>query len=502
MNNNNNTIEIILRNKYLFSQVKYWIRRLDEEDHNKRTDLPRIYHYDHWSRVSDMLRNGHVGLLMDKLKRNINVSLSNDSVELICLKVKDLNNFKILYTLYQKSFVGENLVGCACRAGNPEIVEILLVQEYPTPLPPGACFQQAMSKGRYQVLPLLLARGLKYNNRYDTSRFGTFKFIQSLDWLREKEKEKDMEDPLKMVGHRLRKEVTDKITMIQKFKESFPHVDIANSEQCKRFLNEVTLGPWTIGSKRLTLQLSDPYEDIGTAALCPFLDLVVGIPPSTVIRNMSLHHARGVIDYLTKSHPFLMLKEMLSYILSRQDRDALPILKIVLELGFKKFPKDYRNVRKDCYEYMVKVVPGFKDIGDNKYADDGKQEQLQNLIARTSSFDLYVQHCKDADISRDIQQRSMVHGTLDFLKLIHKKHPEWIWKNQYAYASAMDSGRTDILDYIIGLIVSDGPQTTTYEETFESVVGFTESLTNSGYFNTHHPNHSLEASYLTKTSQC
>ncbi|EGG19079.1 hypothetical protein DFA_02325 [Cavenderia fasciculata] len=304
------TFETILRNKYLFSQVKYWIRRLEEEDHDKRTDLPRIYHYDHWSRVSDMLRNGHVGLLMDKLKRNINVSFSNDTVELICLKVKDLVNFKIL------SFIGENLVGCACRAGNPEIVKILLEQEYPTPLPTGACFQQAMSKGRYEVLTLLLARGLKYNKRYDTSRFGTFKFIESLDWLSKGDKDKD-KSSMSMVGHRLRKEVTEKIALVQKFKEAFPHVDVG-SEQ-----------------------------------------------------------------------------------------------------------------------------------------------------SRTSSLDLYNQHCTNSDIRRDIQQRAMVHGTLDFLKLIHKKHPEWVWKDQYAYSSAMDSGRTDILDYVIDLIVSDGPHT--FEETFESV---------------------------------
>ncbi|EGG22177.1 hypothetical protein DFA_04295 [Cavenderia fasciculata] len=127
-------IIMIFRNRYLKEMIFNFDRSEQQKQDRYSISITRVYRYDDWYSADHMIRHRHFGLLINKLQRGISVAFTNKSIELICQEVKDTEQWRALYQLKRSSFVGANLVWCACLGGNIEIIQTLLEQEHPVRL--------------------------------------------------------------------------------------------------------------------------------------------------------------------------------------------------------------------------------------------------------------------------------------------------------------------------------------------------------------------------------
>ncbi|EGG13336.1 hypothetical protein DFA_11097 [Cavenderia fasciculata] len=170
MNNSNNNIFIfIIRNRYLqniiFNNVKF--KLVHEEE---RQYCLFKWSYDHWNKVSDILKNGYYGLLIDKVQRGIPDTVCSFTVRdaaTICQRITNTNHFSILYNKFRDYFVDPSLLELACRGGNIEIIDILLNQTYPIVLPQSRSYIGAAMGNHIHVLDHLLEKMVPFDRKND-----------------------------------------------------------------------------------------------------------------------------------------------------------------------------------------------------------------------------------------------------------------------------------------------------------------------------------------------
>ncbi|EGG21915.1 hypothetical protein DFA_01801 [Cavenderia fasciculata] len=136
-----NTLFQVFRNKYLFQYifdqlpVKRSVRQtinlcLIQEEIDSRQLIDRyglvLLKYRHWFRVSDILDNGYIGLLIDKLKRNEPLRFTSKDAETICSTFDSFTQFKEIYQARRLNFQSPGCINAACIKGNIDIVNHLL----------------------------------------------------------------------------------------------------------------------------------------------------------------------------------------------------------------------------------------------------------------------------------------------------------------------------------------------------------------------------------------
>ncbi|EGG14448.1 hypothetical protein DFA_12220 [Cavenderia fasciculata] len=182
----------IYRNRFLIDTIKHH-NRSDQQRRDVGCCIERISRYDHWYTAEQMLSNkhdqqAHTNLLIDKLKRGIHVPFTEKSIAMICRRVDDLEQFKYLYQVKRNSFLGGDLVQSACKAGNLQIIKLLLDQEHPIKLSTEGSYLSALKHGHQHVLQFLIDHRIMFPIDEMTSQFKlvpiSFGMIKAAKWLK------------------------------------------------------------------------------------------------------------------------------------------------------------------------------------------------------------------------------------------------------------------------------------------------------------------------------
>eukprot|EP01133_Synstelium_polycarpum_P013431 gene13431-15829_t len=81
--------------------------------------------------VVSMLNNGHVGLLVDKIKMQHPLSMSLEAAEMVANQVQDLDMFMVIYNAYRHRFVAGGVITAAIHGCNLKVVKVLMGQRQP-----------------------------------------------------------------------------------------------------------------------------------------------------------------------------------------------------------------------------------------------------------------------------------------------------------------------------------------------------------------------------------
>ncbi|GAM22557.1 hypothetical protein SAMD00019534_057320 [Acytostelium subglobosum LB1] len=126
----------------------------------------RLYpKYHHWTDVNEIVSNGQFGLLRDRIKRDLPINASQESMTKVCRQKIDRETFLALHNKYQTYFRSQDAIREAVRAGNIEITEILLNQTQPIQFKRlEVLLKEAVTSGQFKMLKYLCDTGLFNNN--------------------------------------------------------------------------------------------------------------------------------------------------------------------------------------------------------------------------------------------------------------------------------------------------------------------------------------------------
>ncbi|EFA86029.1 hypothetical protein PPL_01262 [Heterostelium album PN500] len=190
--NNNYIKEICLRKVFKNKVLLQKILKHVSEDINGHSVQDEIFlfskrKYNHWNKAYEMINNNHIGLIVDKIKTGQYFEISSYDLSIFCIKVTDLNQFMLVYNKYRDTlFLSKDLISNACRAGNIEIVKILLNQTFPILLKRDGAFKGALLGGHIEILDYLLENGIDPVNELDEKLMDSILHhtkCQSIDWL-------------------------------------------------------------------------------------------------------------------------------------------------------------------------------------------------------------------------------------------------------------------------------------------------------------------------------
>ncbi|EGG17610.1 hypothetical protein DFA_08606 [Cavenderia fasciculata] len=106
-------------------------------------------------KLGQKLDFGHVGLLIDKVKRLEPIHFSERSIYHICQTVKSFDHFQLLYNKLRHRFVERLIIQYACQGGQLEIIKLLRNQTEPLKLSDIGAYHGAARGGNIKVLEYL-----------------------------------------------------------------------------------------------------------------------------------------------------------------------------------------------------------------------------------------------------------------------------------------------------------------------------------------------------------
>eukprot|EP01133_Synstelium_polycarpum_P006259 gene6259-7260_t len=107
-----------------------------------------------------IVRNAHFGLIAEKMRLGHPLHFSMAAIEAVCQTVTDVALFNMIYTQHRSLFYGPTLVTAAAGSGNLAILEILVAQTKPIPLPWQNALATAIYNGHDVCARFLIARVL------------------------------------------------------------------------------------------------------------------------------------------------------------------------------------------------------------------------------------------------------------------------------------------------------------------------------------------------------
>ncbi|GAM18637.1 hypothetical protein SAMD00019534_018120 [Acytostelium subglobosum LB1] len=122
--------------------------------------------YHHWSDVIDIIENGHFGLLRDRVKRNLFINATKNTMTAMCGTNIDDVTFDAVYIKYQMYFRDPAALEEAVGIGNIHIVKTLLNQRQPMAFKRDYNLTKyAFNKSQFKMLMYLRETGEFDNDR-------------------------------------------------------------------------------------------------------------------------------------------------------------------------------------------------------------------------------------------------------------------------------------------------------------------------------------------------
>ncbi|EGG20329.1 hypothetical protein DFA_07453 [Cavenderia fasciculata] len=158
----------IIKNNFLTKKIfnEQKKQRLDRWGHTfaltiKAFATVRKWKYDDWIDLEDMCRNGYHRLLYDKIvgssssKKSSCMRVTESGVLVLCSTLTDYSLFVEIYNRRREWFVHRLVIANACKAGNMQIIKLLMAQTEPRVLPRDLAIEQACEGGHLNVLEYL-----------------------------------------------------------------------------------------------------------------------------------------------------------------------------------------------------------------------------------------------------------------------------------------------------------------------------------------------------------
>ncbi|EGG20781.1 hypothetical protein DFA_00646 [Cavenderia fasciculata] len=313
-----------------------------------------------------------------------------------------------------------------------------------------------MDTSRYDVLELLIQSKVPYTNEFSWYLFnsGTPTVVQ---WMLA---HKDLEEK-DLLRH---SSITSKVEAIQAKVANFltRHPMQANNAA----LIDRAIVNWGVDS--IAAELDDPHADIHQ-----ILDFIHSSfyryfrksIQRYIYKHALVQHIPAILERYSGSNAY---KYAMHCALNRPGREAYEVVKLMLDKGFKFLPCPLLKVQvvsEECYALLIdKVSPEHRHRLANRPIINKSVKQLWEflqLIARTSSIDLYKEYCQSSKLRTRVQNFCMEYGNLEFLKLIHS-----ISKPSLNLDSAIKAGRINIVEYMLETF----PNETTLEKWLSFIV--------------------------------